>query len=294
MASQKQKRKQKFQEEFLFQKSKISGEDITIEQIKKIKAKCIKTYRQKTYICGTVTEIEIYPLWETRAALKGPAVNPTREEQEKINDRNRRKLVERYINTNFGQDDLWITLGFSNKHLPDSYEDVLKKTRNYLACIKRAAVKQEIDLKYIYVIEKSSRGRYHIHIVTNFRDRKTIEDKWKWGRYSNTRRIQTEDGDISGLANYMTKEIKEKKHQRHYGWSKNLKKPTVYVNDVKIKKTKAEKFVRDENEFIAYIKKEYPEARNIEPMKIRFSDYTDGVYLSSKFIRPQKRNKGKG
>lgn len=290
MASQKVKRKQKFKEEFLYKSTKHINQEISTEQSRRIKAKCIKTYRQKTVTSGSLVQMYWYPVWDTKVVNRGAKLTETTKAQENINDKNRRENVERLIHCNFGHGDLWITLGYSKDNNPDSYETCLKHTRNYIACLRRASKKLEIDLKYIYVIEKSSRGRYHLHLLTNFPDRNIAEEKWKWGRYPNTKKIKTDNGDIGGLAAYMTKEVKEVKNQRHYGWSTNLATPVISVNDTDVTKRRAERFVKDENELLAYIKKTHPQAKNIEPPRIRFSDYTDGVYIATKFMK-SKENK---
>lgn len=252
----------------------------------KLKSSCIKKWRQKTIKSGDVVEIEIYPLWDTMATNRGKKINPTSEEQIKINERNRRKHVARLINANFTDGDLWITLGYKSGLNPPDYKTARKHLTNYLATLRNYCKKHDQEFKYIYVTEKSSRGRYHHHIICNFPDRNIAEEKWKFGKYPNTKNIKKEDGHIDGLANYITKEIKEEKNQKSYGWSRNLKKPKITIADTKVSKRRAQKMATNEHELIAYLTKDQKGAKYLSS-KVRYSDYTDGAYIYAKLIKNQ-------
>lgn len=262
-------------------------DEFTQEEInQKLHSKAVKKYRKKTIQAGKRIEVEIYPIWDTKVIHRGKRINPTSEEQEKINDKNQRKRMERKIFANFGDGDLWITLGYGQGREPKTLEEAKKNLSKYLRSLNAVLKKEgKSNLKYIAVTEKSSRGRYHHHILCDFSDRDLAEKKWIHGKYPQARRVQEEEGSIEGLAKYITKDIKSKQNVRIHSMSRgNLKEPIITIADTEISKRRAEKFARDEQQIIQYMEKKFPKA-NYLTSRVRFSDYADGTYIYTKMIR---------
>lgn len=262
-------------------------DDFNQEEIdQKLRSKAIKRYRKKTIKAGKMIEVEIYPIWDTKVIHRGKKINPTSEEQEKINDKNQRKRIERKIFANFGDGDQWITLGYGKGKEPKTLEEAKKNLSKYLRSLNTILKKQgKPNLKYIAVTERSGRGRYHHHIICDFEDRDLAEKKWIYGKYPQARRIKEEDGSIEGLAKYITKDIKSKQSIRIYSTSRgNLKEPIITIADTEISKRRAEMFGKSEQLIIEYMEKKFPMAKYLTSC-VRFSDYADGAYIYTKLIR---------
>lgn len=268
--------------DFIYLKENFDQEEID----RKLKSKCIKKYRRKTIKSGTLIEIEFFPIWDTKVINRGKKENSSSDKQQKLNDKNRRKHIIRLVHANFKEGDLWITVGYAKGKEPKDDERAYKNIKNYMDSLRRLAKKQGIEFKYIYVTEKSSTGRYHHHIICNLQERDMVEKKWKHGKYPNARRITTDDGSMEGLANYICKEIKDKKNQKRYSTSKNLVQPKITIADTVTSKRKIEKMAKSEHEMIAYAKKEHPKADFISS-SVLFSGYCDGAYVYLKMIKKE-------
>ena len=259
--------------------------DFSQEELQeKLNAKTLKKYRRKTIKSGKLIEIEIYPLWDTKVLNRGEKERISSEKQQRQNEKNRRKHINRLIHCNFSKGDLWITIGYGTGQEPQDDKEAYKNIANYIRSLKRVAKKEGTDLKYIYKTEKSSRGRYHHHLICNLKDRDLAESRWKFGKYPQARRVTEENGSLEGLANYICKEIKEEKNKKSYGASKNLKQPIITVADSAVKKSKVAKLARNENDLREYVVKEYDGASFLSS-KVLYSDYCDGAYVYLKMIK---------
>ena len=124
-------------------------------------------YATKTIKAGEQFEIEIYPEF-TKKESKLYKLKKINKAQRNLNDRYARKRVERLINTNFSKNDLWITLTYSNDHLPASLDEALKNIKNYIRRINYKRKKLGLEkAKYIYVTEhsKEKKIRCHHHLI---------------------------------------------------------------------------------------------------------------------------------
>lgn len=78
-------------------------------------------YALKEIRAGEQLEVEIYPQFRSMDEVPENGQKEKRDNsqaQKNLNDKNARKYVERLINHNFHDDDLWITLTYDDEHLP--------------------------------------------------------------------------------------------------------------------------------------------------------------------------------
>lgn len=262
------------------------------EQIEGLRYNDLKKYRTKTIKSGRILESESYPIWDIskrklKEKLKKDIKRKEIEKKQRI--KNAKKNMVRLINANFNRTDMWITVGYKNGAEPKNLEEAKKNVVNYIRRLKRISKKNNYDLKYVYVTERSKKGRYHHHIVTNFIDRDIAEEKWTLGEYPQSRRLKPNDFEFTGLAMYISKDIGNyEENKKSYGYSTNLiktwQKPYMKKSDYKLSRRKAEKlskYIIDPKE---YYEKLYKGYRFLE-LEIRYSDYVSGCYLYAKMVK---------
>lgn len=189
--------------------------------------------RERRIFHGDYLDVHSFPVFK-KPGKRGKKVKPSSEIQKKLNQKYRENKMLYLIHTNFNKDDFEMGLGFDDKYLPESYEDVQKAVRNYIRRIKRYRTKSNLpELKYIYVIERGKcNGRWHIHmILSGGMDRDVLEDLWGQG-YAHTYRLEFDDEGLRGLAKYKVKEPETKAavidgKVRRWAASKNLKQPVI-------------------------------------------------------------------
>ncbi|QNU67246.1 hypothetical protein EHE19_001480 [Ruminiclostridium herbifermentans] len=269
----------------------IQYEDSIEEKIEALRDKNIKKYRVKTIKSGQMLECEIYPIWKTgNKDIRMKKKKPSREVQKNLNDKNTKKKIIRLINTNFTNEDIWATFTYDSKHLPGSPEQAKKDMQNYIRRLNRYVRKNKLPaLKYIYVTEyeedeKKGKKRVHHHIVMNFRDRDAAEKIWDKGGRTHSRRLQTDDYGLEGLARYITK---DSKNSKRYTTSRNLEKPKITIADSKMTKRKAERIARDQNLASDIFEKLY-EGYIFNDIDIKYSKFVSGAYL---YVRMRQRDK---
>lgn len=198
-------------------------------------------WRYKRIYSGKMLEHEIYPisLIEKKKSRREKK-NESALKQKNLNEKNCKKKVVRLVNTNFTTKDIAVTLSYNKDNLPKNLEECKKDVSNFLRRIKRYLKKHKLpDLKYISVIENKKNGqaiRIHHHlIVSGDIGRDKLESMWKKGR-CNTYKLQEDDFGFEGIAKYI---VKEPSGNKRFSSSRNLKKPTVKVNDFKYNRRKA-------------------------------------------------------
>ncbi len=146
-------------------------------------------YMTKTIEAGNQFEVEIYPVFKSSRDLPDGIVTKkkeTRQAQKNLNDANSRKKLTRLVHANFGPGDYWITLTFSDEHLPKDFKEMEKIRKNFFGKINRLRKKKGLEnARYIYVEEEGTYGteRYHIHLVMDSDlSKEEVESKWTWGR----------------------------------------------------------------------------------------------------------------
>ena len=155
--------------------------------------------------------------------------------QKNLNDKNARKYVERLINENFTDRDIWITLTYDDEHLPPDgdIDAAIKNMQNYIRRINYQRKKQGFgNCKYIYVTEYNpdEEIRWHHHLVMDGDlDMDAVEKAWKCGSRNEVRRLEKDKFGLSGMANYIVKEKERVKSEKRWNSSQNLTQPRIRV-----------------------------------------------------------------
>ena len=267
-------------------------------------------FRTKTIKSGDVLEVEVYPIWPTRSEERRAKEKVTKAAQAAVNDRNARKRLDRLVNTNFGTDDLLVTLTYAGA-APDP-EQGAKDIRNYLRRVKYWRKKHGLpEMKYIYVqeweeedpqmspqqlvfegmqssfLEPVKAKRVHHHIIMSGMDRDAAEGLWKKGRV-NSRKLQPDEFGLRDLTGYLLKAPKTKK--RWYG-SRNLAEPKITVSDHKFSRRQIWKLAEGFTEAGSVLRKVYPGyVPSAEPV-IRTSEFVSGFYLYARMYKNPYRDR---
>lgn len=234
-------------------------------------------YREKKIYSGDILEVEIYPItiWDRKQSRKKKE-KVSLPKQKNLNDKNAKKHLIRLINTNFTDHDLSVCLTYSENELPEDEAAARKDVTNYIRRIKHYRNKHGLSpLKYIAVIESGEKkGRIHHHLVISGNmDRDIVEQLWSKGR-ANADRLKADESGYEGLARYITKDPQGNKR---WVQSKNLKQPTIKVNDFRYTRRKVEELAKspeDRQEF----QKMYPEYF-LNECKVSINDINAGTYL---------------
>ena len=241
-------------------------------------------YREKKYICGNYIDLQVYPVYPVKKCRnRKNKYKPTSETQQKLNDENANKKLSRYINANFTNEDYMLTLTYADKYAPEDEQRAKKDIQNFLRRIKRQYSKKGIELKYIWVMEKSERtGRIHFHtVITGGIDRTELENVWGFG-FANTRALKFTENGVEGLVKYYTK---DKLLYRRFNASKNLIRPIERQNDNKVSNKKARDLyeVVEEPEFFKRVYPGYYNAYSeyeIASVKAQLSELNGQLYFS--------------
>lgn len=241
-----------------------------------MKAPCMPFIREHRTYCGEqymTVDIFQYTQEGQNAATK------KRKRREKVtspkvangNDKRARRYLSALINTNFGKDDISLTLTYSNENMPESDTEAQKEIRNYMNRVKHRREKLGLTpLKYVLVTEfgvKQTTGelvRIHHHLVVNGGlSRDDLELMWTHERinwkqvekedaaglriyrsnisrigFANADRLQEGENGFEALARYLLKSPNGKKR---WSSSKNLEKPVRTTNDHKYTRRKLDK-----------------------------------------------------
>ncbi len=219
--------------------------------------------REKVIRCGPYgrkapyIEVEIYP--NTEPEIRSPrkrknTVTPPK--QKLLNDKKAIRYLFQLIKANFTSADYRLELTYSDKFMPHTEEDMIKRVRNYTDRVNRERAKLGLPkVKYICINEYGKRnGRIHHHMLISGgldrdimeqlwcdRKRKGIKDREALG-YVNCDRLQFTREGIEGLSIYITKDMRREevaegqlsieditpsglKGKRHWMQSKGLTKP---------------------------------------------------------------------
>ena len=236
-------------------------------------------YREKQYICGDYTDVQIYPVY-AKAKQRRSKAKPTSEAQEKLNEKNKHQRLSRLIHTNFTSRDMALHLTYADEYHPESPERAKKDIQNFLKKLGRRYSKLGKELKYIWVCETGKRsGRIHFHVtLSEGLSRDAIESLWQFG-YANTKRLKfTEDG-LTGLSVYMTK---QQLLFKSWSASRNLKKPVEKQNDYKYSASAVKEIV--EQDMILDFCKNYP-GFGISDFETVANGNNGGYYISARLYR---------
>ena len=132
----------------------VLGEETEQEIIERI-ARDIRKCKLvvKTIQSGTMLESEVYPVYSKKREMpKTEKKSETNIWQKNLNDTNTRKWIVRLINTNFGLNDLMVTLTYEDYYYPTE-KQARKDIKYYIEKVRKYRRKHGLEeLKYLYVI----------------------------------------------------------------------------------------------------------------------------------------------
>ena len=225
--------------------------------------------RESMTMAGDFARSSLYPVRRSARGSRRGRAKPTTEAMAKLNEKYREDAFADILHTNFGPDDVFLTLTYAAEHMPQTPEEAGRRIANYLRRVAYRCRKLGLgELMYVYVTERGAKsGRIHHHVfITGLLDRDTLEEIWGLG-YANSRRLDFCEHGIRGLAKYALKsgtikpepdeEENEKVGYRTWSGSKNLAKPKKKQNDYRIK-AKDVAYIDAHPDDYAYIQKLYP------------------------------------
>lgn len=271
-------------------------------------------YRTKTTLAGDTLVAEIYPAWgrEKKRQLRAAKKNLTPERIRRYNTERAKFRLQMMMDTNFSEKDQSLTLTYTDE---PREADARKDVKNFLSRIRRARKKAGLpEMKYIYALEDEKDGQkkqLHCHIVMSGGiDRKEVEQIWQKGSkargYANCDQLQPDNEGLRRLAFYIYDQNRGKeqpKGKRHYSCSKNLTEPKFRSSMSRVSNAKVRKMARDFNgiaqtimekvypgyEFVRGLRYQENESGTMSESCVRFSDYTDGVYIRVMMRRTRER-----
>lgn len=195
-------------------------------------------YALKEITAGEQFEIEIYPQFKSMDDVPREGrriVKDNSRAQRNLNDKNARKYVERLINENFDNRDIWITLTYDNEHLPPDgdIDAAIKNVQNYVRRINYQRKKRGLpNAKYVYVTayNPDSEIRWHHHVVMDGAlDMETVEACWQQSSRNEVRHLQKDENGLSGIANYIVEEKNRIRSEKRWNSSQGLRDPRIRV-----------------------------------------------------------------
>lgn len=238
-----------------------------------------KTYiRQKTIICGSsYREIDIFQYTDTQKLIAGKKPRGVKEKisepkQKNLNDKNAKRYLTQIINGNFTEEDLHISLTYSDENLPKTIEEADRQAANFLRRLDYLRKKNRLPkLKYIIVTsyrngQDGTLARVHHHLIVNGDvGRDEIEDVWRKRRkkgqkkgdklgFVNADRLQLENGSFTALARYISNQSSGKKR---WSSSHNLIRPVARNNDTRYTRRQVERIAKSPPDRFFW-EKQYP------------------------------------
>lgn len=242
--------------------------------------------QEKRIISGNYLEVEHYPVTE-HGYRHDRKYRLSRTEQQKLNIKNAVKKLIRLVNTNFWLGDLLIHCTYRPDEMPESEKEVLKDIQNYFRRISRYRKRHGLPpLKYIYVIECSSSGKWHWHGIMSRMKRNIAEELWKHGDFVNADRFQptTQTGG-EAFAKYISKKPMGK---RRWNCSKNLKQPTVKTKSSGYTRRGIARIARERADDTRYWERKY-KGYNLVSVTPVYNEFNGWWYIYVKMYKQQGR-----
>lgn len=243
-------------------------------------------YRTKSYRSGSLLEIEAYPLLPHPRREQVRRLQPSREAQQRLNQRNAEKKLIRLVEANFGASDFYFTGTIEGPDLPN-WESMQRLVRAFIRRWNRARIKAGLEPgKYIYVLEGHEDGdrrkRLHWHgLLEGGLDRMAIKALWDKGR-SRCDELDTSGPDgLIPLSKYL---LKNPQGKRRWAASRNLKKPAVSWADRKINARAARRIADERAASSAALEKLYP-GHEVLDVEVRTNPYVPGCYIYARMRR---------
>ena len=264
-------------------------------------------YALKEIRAGDQFEVEIYPQFTNMNEVppEGRSIRKDNDKaQRNLNDKNARKYVERLINENFTDNDLWITLTYDDEHLPPDgdIDAAIKNMQRFIRRVNYQRKKRGLsNAKYVYVTEynPTEEIRWHHHIVMDGQMKMdVVEACWKQSSRNEVRRLKKDENDLSGMANYIVKEKERVKSEKRWNSSQGLKDPDIRVVHSKrptktqgsYKKiaTYVEEMRKGHEQVKAQMKKWYPDF-SFTDAGIYYNDFNSMLYIRAR-LRKRRKN----
>lgn len=289
--------------EAAFNKSIEDLHEYFVEQMFKHGFKCV--YALKEIRAGEQFEVEIYP--EFSKADDIPAGGRIKKDnstaQKNLNDKNARKYVERLLNENFSDADIWVTLTYGDGKEPKSMDEAIKNMQNYIRRLNYQRKKRGLpSARYIYITEydPDAEIRWHHHLVIDgMMDMDTVESTWKKGRRNETRRLNKDEYGLTGMSHYITKEKNRAKGEKRWNSSQNLKQfrvrkvhskpPVAGQKQYRPVGRYVDTFIKDRDAIEQQMTKWYPEYDFTES-GVYYNDFNGMFYIRTR-MRRKRGNK---
>ena len=244
-------------------------------------------YVAKTISAGNMFEVELYPIFNKKDFQEFKVKRKSKKAQKNLNDRNSRKQFIRLINSNFTKDDYIMHLTYSNENLPPSIEDAEREVYKLIRKINYRRKKKKLqNAKYIYVTEYDPQKKIRVHhhlIIEGGIDRKVMKDLWTNGTRIKVEELEPDEYELSGLANYLSKDPKGKKRWKS---SKGLKKPKERKSYTSFSKKKIRNMVADDTNVSIYMNSNYKSKTYLDH-EIRYNKVNHMYYI---YVRMRKKD----
>ncbi len=120
----------------------------------------------------------------------------SRPAQQKLNEKNSIKRLSCLIKFNFTKDDILIHCTYRTNEIPKTYEEVTKDIQNYIRRVKAYREKNGLQkIKYIYIIDKIKKNKWHWYGVMSTMDKDTAGILWNKGVSKVRNSVPTEDSE---------------------------------------------------------------------------------------------------
>lgn len=195
-------------------------------------------YALKEIRAGDQFEVEIYPQFKKMDEVppEGRSIKKDNDKaQRNLNDKNARKYVERLINENFTDRDLWLTFTYDNEHLPPDgdIDAAIKNVQKFIRRVNYQRKKRGLpNARYVYVTayNPTEEIRWHHHIVMDGdMDMDVVEGCWKQSSRNEVRRLQKDENGLTGMAKYIVEEKNRVKSEKRWNSSQGLRDPDIKV-----------------------------------------------------------------
>lgn len=170
--------------------------------------------------CGRLVTAVLYttPVAGDSPKQRAQKLKASSAARERLNARTSFQKLERSLADNFDNGDLFVTLTYDDKHLPEDRGAAVRRLRTFLPKLRAARKARGQTLRYIYVTEGCCPGgRLHHHLVLNStgEDLAEIRELWRYGDNVEVRRLTFDrEYTYEDLASYLTKEPREWGHPR--------------------------------------------------------------------------------
>lgn len=193
-------------------------------------------YTRKTYRFRNAIEREEYHSGRYGAPgeKRRKKENPTPEQMEKVNQRNREKMARRRLRKYFRKEDLFVTLTYAPEKRPADMEAAKEDFRRFVAKIKPSYRKLGTELRWIRNIERGTRNAWHIHLVVNRIPDADLTVASAWAHGTVDLRPCHTAGEFRKLAGYLTKTPKTESRLKEssYSSSRNMPLPEPEKREV--------------------------------------------------------------